>query len=205
VPRRREYYEGATTPVTHPGRLFVRFRVPHDFSAVRVRLAALPSGWSTRIGPGPLLCRRSLLSGSFVVWTWVGSLRFPDDPSCAFAPVQDPGRADAPSPITGSSVLPLLSPKQRLQRDHNFEATAGLKHLLSTLHGGCCHCPCKTRFRLAGTPLPGGGRTLWLATKGFRGTSLPPFQNLPSRYPRLIEDITAPKLGPPSQRSHIHS
>ena len=57
---------------------------------------------------------------------------------------------------TVSSMLPLLTRKQRLQRNVYIEATAGLKHLLSTLHGGCCHCPCKTRFRLAGWPLPGG-------------------------------------------------
>src|SRR6516162_4037838 len=30
-------------------------------------------------------------------------LRFPDDPSCASAPFQDPGRTDAPSPIAVAS------------------------------------------------------------------------------------------------------
>jgi len=38
-------------------------------------------------------CRRTF------PWTRVGHLRFPDDPSCASAPFQDPGRTDAPSPI----------------------------------------------------------------------------------------------------------
>jgi hypothetical protein len=43
-----------------------------------------------------------------------------------------------------------------------------LQHLLPTLQEWCCHHPCKARFRLAGLPLPGGGRTLWIALKGFR-------------------------------------
>ena len=33
---------------------------------------------------------------------------------------------------------------------------ARLKHLLPTLQEWCCHHPCKARFRLAGSPLPGG-------------------------------------------------
>ena len=33
---------------------------------------------------------------------------------------------------------------------------ARLQHLLPTLHEWCCHHPCKARFRLAGSPLPGG-------------------------------------------------
>src|SRR5262249_2056832 len=42
-----------------------------------------------------------------------------------------------------------------------------LWHLLPTLQDWCRHHPCKARFRLAGSPLPGGSRTLWIATKGF--------------------------------------
>ena len=57
---------------------------------------------------------------------------------------------DNPSPVAVSSVLPPLQGKRRLQRNEDIGATARLRHLLSTLHGGCCHCPCKTRFRLAG-------------------------------------------------------
>ena len=44
---------------------------------------------------------------------------------------------------------------------------ARLQHLLPTLQEWCCHHPCKARFRLAGLPLPGGSRTLWIALKGF--------------------------------------
>jgi transposase len=48
-----------------------------------------------------------------------------------------------------------------------------LQHLLPTLQEWCCHHPCKARFRLAGSPLPGGSCTLWIATKGFRSHSSP--------------------------------
>ena len=53
-----------------------------------------------------------------------------------------------------------------------------LWHLLPTLQDWCCHHPCKARFRLAGSPLPGGSRTLRIATKGFRSQSHPPFLDL---------------------------
>jgi len=50
---------------------------------------------------------------------------------------------------------------------------ARLQHLLLTLQEWRCHHPCKARFRLAGLPLPGGSRTLWIALKGFRSHSIP--------------------------------
>ena len=52
-----------------------------------------------------------------------------------------------------------------------------LQHLLPTLHEWCCHHPCKARFRLAGSPLPGGSSTLWTTTKGF-SSSHPPLLDL---------------------------
>src|SRR5207344_2996419 len=57
-----------------------------------------------------------------------------------------------------------------------------LQHLLPTLQEWCCHHPCKARFRLAGLPLPGGSRTLWIASKGFRSHSHSPFLDLSWRY-----------------------
>jgi hypothetical protein len=79
-----------------------------------------------------------------------GALRFPGNPSYAFASVHDPGRTNDPSPVTVSPVLPLLHQKQRLQRHANIGATARLQHPLPTLRERCCHRPCKARFRLAG-------------------------------------------------------
>jgi hypothetical protein len=40
-------------------------------------------------------------------------------------------------------------------------------NICCTLHEQSRLCPCKTDFRLVGSPLPGGTRTLWIATKGF--------------------------------------
>src|SRR5215468_6913729 len=61
-------------------------------------------------------------------------------------------------------------------------------HLLSTLQERCCHHPCKTRFRRAGSPLPGGRRTLWIAAKGLRSSillfwTLPGAREVSSRPP----------------------
>src|SRR6201999_1343358 len=65
-------------------------------------LPALPAGGGppqAKIFVQPVIsnCRRTF------TWTRVGPLRFPDDSSCASAPFQDPGRTDAPSPITVAS------------------------------------------------------------------------------------------------------
>src|SRR6202521_6491501 len=80
--------------------------------------------------------------------------------------------------VTVSSMLPPLPSQRGLQRNGIFGATARLQHLLPTLHEWCCHHPCKARFRLAGSPLPGGRSTLWTATKGFRSHSRSPFLDL---------------------------
>jgi hypothetical protein len=113
-------------------------------------------------------------------------------------------------------VLPLLQRKQRLQRVFDIEATAGLQHLLSTLHGGCCHCPCKTRFRLAEWPLPGGTSTLWIALKGFRVYISFPFPGfiltrrcsksvgcLPLLYTLSAEPLSTRGVAPFSSRFHV--
>src|SRR5215467_5422232 len=64
-----------------------------------------------------------------------------------------------------------------------------LWHLLPTLQDWCCHHPCKARFRLAGSPLPGGSRTLRIATKGFRSQSHPPFLDLSWRKGSFISTL----------------
>ncbi len=98
VPRGQRYYEGATTSrLRIPGRLFVSLPGSARSSAVRARLGGAPGWLEDPSGPGhlvsrPPICRRAL------TWTQAGSHRFPGDPSHAFAPVQDPGRTDDPSP-----------------------------------------------------------------------------------------------------------
>src|SRR5208337_4054627 len=90
-------------------------------------------------------------------WTRTGSLRFPGDPSHAFALLQDPGRAGKTSPLAALSTPPPANPNRRPQRVHNIEADTGLQHPLSTLHERRRRRPCKTRFRLAGCASTGGG------------------------------------------------
>ena len=65
-----------------------------------------------------------------------------------------------------------------------------LWHLLPTLQDWCRHHPCKARFRLAGSPLPGGSRTLWITTKGFRSQSHPPFLDLSWRKGSFMDFLS---------------
>ncbi len=90
-------------------------------------------------------------------WTRAGSLRFPGDPSHAFAQLQDPGRAGKTSPLAALSTPPPVNPNRRPQRVHNIGADTGLQHPLSTLHERRRRRPCKTRFRLAGCASTGRG------------------------------------------------
>src|SRR6516165_9867947 len=93
------------SPVTY---LF-RFQGPRDSSSVRARrcqrsrAVEVPPQAKIIVQPVISNCRRTF------TWTRVGPLRFPDDPSCASAPFQDPGRTDAPSPImVASSAAPAV-------------------------------------------------------------------------------------------------
>jgi hypothetical protein len=52
-------------------------------------------------------------------------------------------------------MLPPNPTRRRLRRFHDFEATTGLQHPLSTLHERRCRRPCKTRFRPAGSAFAG--------------------------------------------------
>src|ERR1700730_16963620 len=100
-----------------------------------------------------------------------------------------PAEPTLPRLVTVSSMLPPLPSQRGLQRNGNFGATARLQHLLPTLHEWCCHHPCIARFRLAGSPLPGGSSTLWTATKGFRSHSRSPFLDLSWRKKGLPSSL----------------
>ena len=99
-----------------------------------------------------------------------------------------------PRLLTVPSMLPPLVRQRRLQRINHIGAIARLQHLLPTLQEWCCHHPCKARFRLAGSPLPGGSRTLWITTKGFRSHSRPPLLDLSWRNVRRVFPSTAGRL-----------
>jgi hypothetical protein len=100
-------------------------------------------------------------------WTPSGSHRFPGDPFRTFAPLQHPGRIDGSWPWSAPPMLPPPFTQRRLQLVIYLGANTRLQYPLPTLHERCRHHPCKARFRLAGSPLPGGSQTLWIAMKGF--------------------------------------
>ena len=171
-----------------PGRLLVRSRAPRAPPRVRARrcrrsqtaggAATGQDHWSA----GDPHCRR-LARGR--EWDLSGSQAIHPVPMPRSRTPAGPtnphhgGLVDAaPAPFEnrGSSVTTI----SRL--------TAGLWHLLSTLHERCCHHPCKTRFRLAGSPLPGGRRTLWIAMKGFRFYISSPFPGFILTRRRLVLD-----------------
>src|SRR5215213_1082707 len=184
VPRRRRYYEGATTAHPASRSLLVRDRVPRG--PPRFVLAeALPGGWRSRPSLGRLVRRRP---GSG--WRPRGRGGISQVPRRSI-----PCLCPAPRPRPNQwsltkAVPPMLPPRptrRRLQRSHDLEAATGLQHPLPTLRTRRCRRPRKARFRLAGWPLPGEGRTLRIATKGFRALSRrPPFQGLPCR--KLVQE-----------------
>src|SRR5262245_48353950 len=89
------------------------------------------------------------------------ALRFPGDPSCAFAPVYDPGRTDAPSPGRSHRCCPC----QQEGKGFSVTSISGLPRGFST----CClrftSGVATTHARLA----PG-----WLADLCREGVGSPP-------------------------------
>src|ERR1700693_2229409 len=151
---------------------FVRFHRPPD-TPIFVSAVALLEELEVPSWPGRWVpVARS--AGRFK-WTPVGYLRSPGDPSCAFAPLLDPGRTDVPLPWRSHRYCPRFVRQRRLRTmrisglTHAASAPALLRFAfrVATHAQGC--------FRLAGWPLPGGRRTLWITTKGFRSHGHPPF------------------------------
>ena len=166
-------------PTPHPGRFWFAtgFR-----AALRgfVLAEALPGGWRSRPSVGRLVRRRPD-SG----WRPRGRGGISQVPWRSI-PCLCPARRPQPNQWSLTKAVPPMLPprptRRRLQRSHDFEAATGLRHPLPTLRTRRCRHPRKARFRLAGWPLPGEGRTLRIATKGFRALSRrPPFQGLPCR------------------------
>ena len=129
VPRSQRYYEGATT--SHPlipGRLLVRSHSPRD-PPVFVLARALPEGRRSLLRARALFCRLPLAPAARV-WTRVGFLRSSDDPSCAFAPFQDPGRPTSPRLCGYVDAAPAIrTAKASAMAD--FGANPQLRHLLT--------------------------------------------------------------------------
>src|SRR5499427_3887352 len=189
VLRRHQYYEGATTSHSRiPGHLFVSLPGPTRFLLGSCSpLPALPGGWRSRYGPGSLFSRRSRLPARSHVDV-SGISQVSRRPILCLCPGPRPRPDRRTLAITGSSMLPLLTGQQRLQRNVYIEATAGLKHLLSTLQERCCH-------RHMQDSLPAG----WLAFTGRELNPLDRNERFPSCYisfpfPGLI--LTLPLVDP---------
>src|ERR1700751_1465564 len=99
--------------------------------AARVILLSLCSPKRSWRGGGPLPARAvwvpAARSSGYFTWTPIGSLRFPDDPSCTFAPLLDPGRTDVPLPWRSHRCCPRLTRQRGLRTMH----ISGLTHAAS--------------------------------------------------------------------------
>lgn len=170
VPRRRQYYEGATTSRPASPLAYGFTRGVHADLLSFVLAAALPRGRRHHAGQGPCSA-----GAPFPGAPSRGRIR--DLPgSLTILPMPLPGSRTpvGPAPLA-SHEAPVLPPPRGQRRLRTIRAISGLatglQHPLSTLQEHPCGCPCKTRFRLAGSqPLPRGSRTRWIATEGFQLT-----------------------------------
>src|SRR5215510_11320330 len=189
----------AASPVTY----LVRFRCPRDSSAVRARCCQRSRAAEVpRIEPGSLFDRRSPLPVHSHVDV-SGTSQIPRRPILCLCPGPRPRPSRRSSPLTEPAVLPLPTARQRLQRDVNFEATAGLWHLLSTLQERCYH-------RHMQDSLPAG----WLAFAGRELNPLDRDERFPSCYisfpfpgftltlPDVISDSLCLDAGSPTPAVH---
>ena len=114
-----------------------------------------------------MISRRSL-PGMLHMWTRAGSRRFPGDPSYAFALLQDPGRAGKISPWRSCRCCPRATQAEGLNGYIISRLTQGfsIRCLRFTNGVAAAHARLASGWRAA--PLPGGRRTLWIASKGFR-------------------------------------
>jgi hypothetical protein len=176
VPRSQRYYEGATTShLRIHGHLLVRFHCPRDSSCLVFRCCA-PGRLEASSGPGPWFLPAAPISGLLArgrQWDLSGlqaihpvpllRSRTPVEPTC-------------PCHLTVTSMLPPLSGRRRPRAMADFGANPQLRHLLPYASRFTLPLACKACFRLAGSPLPGGSRTLWIAAKGFSSfDDHPPF------------------------------
>jgi hypothetical protein len=159
---------------------------PTHASCVRLRRSApgKPGGGSS--GLEHLISRRSL-PGMSRPWARAGSHRFPGDPSYASALLQDPGRVDKISPWRSYRCCPRATQTEGLNGHIISRLTQGfsIRCLRFTSDVAAAHARLASSRRA--TPLPGGGRTLWIASKGFRLHLHSPFQDFSCRKGRLCK------------------
>ena len=186
VPRLQRYYRGATTSCPRMAfGLLIRQPAPRVPAEVRVRLGRSRRRTGPAAGQGLDCLRWQSPFQRPCPRARAGSPRFPGGPSRDSAPVHDPGRPVAPRRWRRFRYCP---------RPVNTEGVVGLRFRgLPRRFITCClrfttgvaarHARLASGWRAA--PLPGGSRTRWTATRGFRSCH-PPLQGLPWRNNRSV-------------------
>ena len=127
---------------------FVRFRRPRD-PPIFVSAVALLEELEVPSRPGRWVpVARS--AGRFT-WTPVGYLRSPGDPSCAFAPLLDPGRTNVPLPWRSHRYCPRFPYGEGFGNCYFGAHSRSFRTCSPTLRVSCCH----SRARLASGWLAG--------------------------------------------------
>ena len=125
------------------------------------------------------------------------SPRFPDDPSRAFAQLQDPGRTDASWP---SGWWRRCCPRGEDDEGSGDQSDFGAYHRASAPAVYASRAPLREPRQdslPAGwlTPLPCGSRTHWIASKGFRSFTCPSsFPGLTLALPHCARDDSEGRL-----------
>jgi len=140
---------------------------PTRASCVRIRRCAPGEPGGSSSGLEHLISRRSL-PGMSHPWACAGSHRFPGDPSYAFALLQDPGRADKISPWRSCRCCPRATQAEGPNGHIISRLTQGFSIRCLRFTSGVAVAHARLASGWRATPLPGGGRTLWIASKGFR-------------------------------------
>ena len=190
VPRRHQYYEGATTSRSRtPGSLWFRFQAPR-VPPMFVLAEALPLSvegaqrawvvWSAGV-PCPACCMRGRvrdLTGSLAI--------HPMPLPCSRTPAEPTG----PRLWRSCRCCPRELNTEGLSGNY-FEANTGLQHPLSTLQVRRRRRPSKTRFRLAGRAFTGRGSNPLDRFERFQVTSPSPFPGL-----RLSQSVRNSGIAP---------
>ena len=112
----------------------------------------------------------------------------PAMPSYAFTLLQDPDRAGKISPWRSCRCCPRATQTEGLNGYIISRLTQGfsIRCLRFTNGVAAAHARLASGWRAA--PLPGGCRTLWTASKGFRLHLHPPFQGFACRKQNLFQN-----------------
>ena len=166
VPRSQRYYEGATT--SHPrvhGCLFGSLPLPTGYLRIRVRISAPESSKVPLPGQDAWPSGRPNCRSLFTWTRWDLSglqailpvpllrSRTPVEPTC---PRHHGHLGTAPAGWTAKAST-----------TSDFGANPQLQHPLSYASREALPLTCKARLRPAGSPLPRGSRTHWIASRSF--------------------------------------